>query len=148
MAKAATNMTEEQLGLPLPEVATPLGELFKRPKRKRRSSKKDPSALTEQQLMMILWDEDWEVSNQYQWTDNEILALREGMLIDRIRTLLDFRNGLETRSEIWRWIHSDEVAPFSFRVCVEACSDFIDYAEWRDELVNLIERKGKVPVAK
>jgi len=148
MAKAALAHTEEQLGLPLPEVDfTPLEELFQRPKRQRRRKKKSSEALTEQQLMMILWDDDWEIPNQYQWTDNEILALREGMLLDRIRTLLDFRNGLKTRLEIWDWIHSDEISPFSFRICVEACSDLVDYVDVRDQLVDLITRKGKVPVA-
>tara|TARA_R110001583_G_scaffold42134_12_gene134004 strand:- start:1701 stop:2183 length:483 start_codon:yes stop_codon:yes gene_type:complete len=105
-------------------------------------------ALTEKQLRMILWDADWEHPSQYVWTDNEILALREGMLLDRIRTLLDFRNGLETRLEIWEWIHSDEIAPFSFRPCVEACCNFVDHVELREQLVDLIKSKGKVPVAK
>ena len=138
---------EEQLGLPLPEVEMSLPvDSFLKPKRRYRRKGKKP-ALTEQQLNMILWDAEWELPNQYAWTDQEILALREGVLIDRLRTLLDLRNGLATRREAWEWLNSDDVEPFSFRICVEACSDLVDYVEVRDQLIDLVTRKGGIPVA-
>ncbi len=54
---------------------------------------------------------------RYEWTDMDVARLREGILIESLRSLGDGRQGEENRQETMSWIMSDDIAPFSFVVC-------------------------------
>ncbi len=51
------------------------------------------------------------------WSDTDVQTLRFGLLVDAIKLLRNPRAGADTRSGLLDWIESDEITPFSFRVC-------------------------------
>lgn len=51
------------------------------------------------------------------WTDEEVVALRDALLVDAIRSLFDSRQTEAYRQEILAWMLSDAVGAFTYRVC-------------------------------
>lgn len=78
---------------------------------------------------------------EYVWAEEDIETLREGVLSDALRTILDDRNGEALRSEIWEWIYSDEPLPFSFNVCARTAG--VDPEELRATFERMVARLGK-----
>ena len=70
------------------------------------------------------------------WTDDDVGALREGILREACHVLLDNRAGLSTRRDRWKWINDDSWTPFSFRACAAACD--VSYEELRESLESLM----------
>lgn len=73
-----------------------------------------------------------------EWSERDIQILQEGILFDALRSVLDRRNGQRTREELWSWIDSDAIHPFSFRVC--ASSVGADPDELREAFHMMAER--------
>ncbi|RME42314.1 MAG: hypothetical protein D6791_18045 [Chloroflexi bacterium] len=76
----------------------------------------------------------------YDWSDREVEIMREGLLFASLHDLCDARVAEWTREEIWEWIESDEIHPFSFRVCVAAYDASIDVQELRRHIRWLVEK--------
>jgi hypothetical protein len=74
------------------------------------------------------------------WSDTEIWQLREGILLDAIRVLLDGRVSTRLRKDVLSWIQNDELAPFCFRVCAMAV--VVDPDVLRDSIMWLLRRHG------
>ena len=74
------------------------------------------------------------------WSDTEIWQLREGILLDAIRVLLDGRVSTRLRKDVLSWIQNDELAPFCFRVCAMAA--VVDPDVLRDSIMWLLIRHG------
>ena len=74
------------------------------------------------------------------WSDTEIWQLREGILLDAIRVLLDGRVSTRLRKDVLSWIQNDEIAPFCFRVCSMAA--VVDPDVLRDSIMWLLRRHG------
>ncbi|MDM3817847.1 plasmid-related protein, partial [Proteus mirabilis] len=66
------------------------------------------------------------------WSDTEIWNLREGILLDAIRVLLDGRVSTRLRKDVLSWIHKDELTPFCLRVC--ALAAVVDPAVLRESI--------------
>jgi hypothetical protein len=62
------------------------------------------------------------------WTDSEIISLREFMLKRHVKLILDGRSKSVSSQEAWEWILSEDTHPFSFRVCIESLSKQIGLA--------------------
>lgn len=74
------------------------------------------------------------------WTDPEIWQLREGILVDAIRLLLDGRGSLRSRQEVMDWVQDDSPGPFCFRICAMAA--VVDPDNLRESLLWLLRRHG------
>lgn len=72
------------------------------------------------------------------WDDAAVGQLREGLLADAFRQILDGRVGPAAKARIREWIESDAIAPFSFRVCAEASG--LDPAALRATFHRTVER--------
>lgn len=108
-----------------------------------RATNKSHSASEDEEIELQLWlalplgpDEE-----KYIWTDSDIQILREEVLHDALRAALDGRNSDSLRSEIWEWIYSNELLPFSFRACAMAVG--VDPEELRDTFDRMAARTGK-----
>ncbi|KAA1053899.1 hypothetical protein [Azospirillum argentinense] len=51
------------------------------------------------------------------WTDQDLLALCETILVETMMSAVDGRSCDRTRAEAWKWIDSDDEQPFGFRIC-------------------------------
>ncbi|MDU7587350.1 MAG: hypothetical protein E7K47_08115 [Acidovorax sp.] len=102
-------------------------------------------AISEQlELFLDIPEEDdgW-VDNlplRYEWTEGDIAKLREGILMDALRSLGDGRQGKGSKQETIEWMMSDDIAPFSFVVC---CHSEGLIPERVREGVNAMLRKQK-----
>jgi hypothetical protein len=76
------------------------------------------------------------------WTDDDIDILREKLLFEACSIFLDKRAALGTRKDRWAWIMSDEVLPFSFKVCISAAG--VDCDRFRESLIDLCRRQGVI----
>lgn len=111
-----------------------------------RTPSKFRSASENEEIELQLWlelplspdDED------YVWTDHDIQILREEVLCDALRAAVDGRNGDAFRDEIWEWIYSGELLPFSFRACAMAVG--ADPEELRANFEQMAARLGKATV--
>lgn len=74
------------------------------------------------------------------WSDRDVQTLRFGLLVDAIKLLRNPRVGADTRSDLLDWIESDEMTPFSFRVCCLA--EGLDPDVLRD-LLNFQFKRGR-----
>ncbi len=74
------------------------------------------------------------------WSERDILQLREGILCNAIRVLLDGRVSQRVKNEMWLWIQDDNLAPFSFRLCALAAA--VDPDRLRDGIMWLIGRRS------
>ena len=75
------------------------------------------------------------------WDESLVLSLREGVLYDALQTVFDGRAMRESRSEALRWILSDGMGPFSYRVCCAAVG--VDPDELRESFVALGQHRGE-----
>lgn len=57
------------------------------------------------------------VQVKYDWTDEDIEKLREGILMEALHSLTDGRQSEASKAETIEWLKSDDIAPFSFVVC-------------------------------
>lgn len=76
------------------------------------------------------------------WTDEEILALQDGMLVDQLRLLADERTTAALRADLIAWIAAPmrnleqlKHAPFSFQACCAACG--VDFEEMRERTLAM-----------
>lgn len=98
------------------------------------SSQKQSYQHTSSQLEFLFEFDDAPVT----WSDTEIWQLREGILLDAIRVLLDGRVSTRLRKDVLSWIQNDELAPFCFRVCAMAA--VVDPDVLRDSIMWLLRR--------
>jgi hypothetical protein len=75
------------------------------------------------------------------WSDQEISALREAILLDALRTILGFRGRVVWREEAWAWIEAEDPHPFSFRVCAQAVG--ADPDDLRVSFARLVARSSR-----
>jgi hypothetical protein len=52
-----------------------------------------------------------------EWSDQAITDLREGLLWDNFRLLLDGRAGQIAKCDVMDWLMSSDITPFSFVTC-------------------------------
>jgi hypothetical protein len=83
---------------------------------------------------------DFEHKPGLAWSGTDVRALRFGLLVDAIKALENPRVGADTRSDLLDWIESDEMTPFSFRVCCLA--EGLNPDNLRD-LLNFRFKKGR-----
>jgi len=80
----------------------------------------------------------------FEWSEDDIAKARCVLLTDSINELSDNRTRAETCDEIWEWVASDRIHPFSFRVCVQAlCADLgisVEITEVRERIRWLVRR--------
>ena len=100
------------------------------------TSQKQSHQHTSAQLEFLFEFDDAPVT----WSDTEIWQLREGILLDAIRVLLDGRVSTQLRKDVLSWIQNDELAPFCFRVC--AMATVVDPDVLRDSIMWLLRRHG------
>ncbi|WP_420554463.1 plasmid-related protein [Neptuniibacter marinus] len=98
------------------------------------SSQKQSNQHTSAQLEFLFEFDDAPVT----WSDTEIWQLREGILLDAIRVLLDGRVSTRLRKDVLSWIQNDELTPFCFRVCAMAA--VVDPDMLRDSIMWLLRR--------
>jgi hypothetical protein len=79
------------------------------------------------------------------WDDEAIGQLRESLLADALREILDSRIGPVAKARIREWMESDAIAPFSFRVCAEASG--LDPAALRETFHRTVERAKQAATA-
>lgn len=102
-----------------------------RPKRKRISLKKAKNVEVSNEseldsLLPYLFPEDYpELQEQIDsinitWTSDDIDLLQQEILRSSINVLLDYRSGTQSRNEAYAWLMNDDVAPFSYRVCIRS----------------------------
>ena len=72
-----------------------------------------------------------------QWTDADIEYLREHMIMSQLKIIVDKRGGKVARQEAWEWVLSDEILPFSFRVCLSTLAINYGFVELIDENISL-----------
>ena len=61
-----------------------------------------------------------ELKKPTRWTEANVEMLRSKLLVTTVREIADRRTSKKVVTEVWDWILSDEVHPFSFRVCCES----------------------------
>lgn len=78
----------------------------------------------------------------FTWTEQECLAMMEGLLIDQLRLLADGRTAPEARAEIIAWVAEPKRklatlkhAPFSFQACCAAAG--VDFEEMRERTIRM-----------
>lgn len=81
--------------------------------------------------------------NQFEWTDEQLCAFRDGVLVAQLRLLNDERTTPQLRAELIEWIaapkRSDaelKYAPLSFQAC--CLSAGVDFEEMRERTLYLI----------
>lgn len=96
-----------------------------KPKIRAKSTKQessDNSALNS--LLPFLFPEDYpELQEQIDsinviWTDEDLELIEKKLLFSTFSVLLDYRSGVRSRDEAYAWLANDDIAPFSYRVCV------------------------------
>lgn len=76
-----------------------------------------------------------ELKKPTRWTEANVEMLRSKLLVTTVREIADRRTSKKVVTEVWDWILSDEVHPFSFRVCCE--SSDLDPLKMREALTSL-----------
>ncbi|KAA0576202.1 hypothetical protein FZ983_24425 [Azospirillum sp. B21] len=73
------------------------------------------------------------------WTDQDLVALCETILLETMAAAVDGRSCQRTRAEAWEWIDSDGEKPFGFRICAKALGADPDElrAMFRDQATKL-----------
>lgn len=75
------------------------------------------------------------------WTDEDIVRLRKGVLKKTLSLLADGRSCLRARTEALEWLMDDSIHPFSFRICCEAIE--VDAVSLRDKVLKMLKRSKK-----
>lgn len=77
-----------------------------------------------------------------EWTDQEIVCLQDGMLVDQLRLLADERTTVELREDLIAWIAAPrrslnalKAVPFSFQACCAAAG--VDFEEMRERTLAM-----------
>ncbi len=94
-----------------------------------------------------LFLEDWlAVSEDYapEWSDRDILALREGVLLEAVKTATGLSKTARWK-EAQAWIADDSLHPFSFCVCCAAIP--VNPDELRETLAEYAGRIRQEPTA-
>lgn len=77
-------------------------------------------------------------------TDEDIFEFRSGLLSRALRAVIDGRVSKASRREWWEWVASNEIAPFSFLVCVlEAGEGVVNPQELREVFASFVRRHHK-----
>ena len=78
-----------------------------------------------------------------EWTDEDILAIQEGFLIDNIKQAYQYKNFRRCSLfvEAMEWIMSEEKYGFSFNQCCAAIP--VDPDEFREAMLLLISKDSK-----
>lgn len=71
-----------------------------------------------------------------EWSADAISCLREAVLMDTLRNLTDGR-ATTAKEEAMEWMMSDEVHPFSFRICANEMG--MDHVEIRNRVLRMID---------
>lgn len=90
-------------------------------------------------LQLQLFDE--EKPDCIDWTENDVMGLREFLFHRSLSQLADHRANKETISEVIEWVYSDEMHPFSFIVCCAAIG--LDYDSVRDGISFCMKQMDK-----
>mgnify|MGYP001160576847 CR=1 FL=1 len=80
--------------------------------------------------------------NDFSWSDQEVCAFLDGMLVDQLRLLADERTTPELRADLIAWIAAPrrslqalKKAPFSFQACCAAVG--VDFEEMRERTLEM-----------
>jgi hypothetical protein len=81
--------------------------------------------------------------NQFEWTDPQLCAFRDGVLVAQLRLLNDERTTPRLRAELIAWIAAPKrsaaelkYAPLSFQAC--CLSAGVDFEEMRERTLYLV----------
>lgn len=81
--------------------------------------------------------------NQFEWTDEQLCAFRDGVLVAQLRLLNDERTTPRLRAELIAWIAAPKrsatelkYAPLSFQAC--CLSAGVDFEEMRERTLYLV----------
>lgn len=81
--------------------------------------------------------------NQFEWTDAQLCAFRDGVLVAQLRLLNDERTTPKLRAELIEWIAAPKrseaelkYAPLSFQACCLAAG--VDFEEMRERTLYLV----------
>lgn len=80
-------------------------------------------------------------TNTFKWSDDAISNIRERLLMSTLGSLTDGR-AVSAKTEAMEWMLSNEIHPFSFRVCADDMG--MSYIEIRDRvlcMIDTLERK-------
>jgi hypothetical protein len=90
-------------------------------KKPKRSYTRRLKVLQEQmEFMLAILDTPDDIGDvPIDWTDEDIEGIRHYMIVRHFRYILDGRSKISA-AEAWAWILSEEVHPFSFRVCLDS----------------------------
>lgn len=77
----------------------------------------------------------------YTWTDAGIDELKEGLMIESIRGLLDKRCSDKTWIDIYSWMVSDDLHPFSFKH-ISSHVMGADHERYRTAILELIKLRN------
>lgn len=72
---------------------------------------------------------------QEDWSDHEIMVIREELLWSSLHKLGDTRSGKAVKKDVMAWLVSTEDHPFSFTVCCQALG--FDADELRAEVLAM-----------
>lgn len=110
------------------------------PKRPRAPRRRLTASLFQMELELIIpTDEEF-----LEMTDEEIANLRANLLAKALRAVIDGRVSSAQRQEWWEWISTNEIAPFSYLVCVlEAGEGQVNPQELREVFASFVRRHHK-----
>jgi hypothetical protein len=84
--------------------------------------------------------------NQFEWTDQQLCAFRDGVLVAQLRLLNDERTTPQLRAELIEWIAAPKrnevelrTAPLSFQAC--CLSAGVDFEEMRERTLFLVAQQ-------
>lgn len=83
-----------------------------------------------------------QVSQAFYWTENGIDDLKEMLLIESVRSILDKRCSQVTWDDVIAWVRSDEAEnPFSFVRCVTEVMN-ADPERYREAVFDLVRTRN------
>lgn len=91
------------------------------------------------QPQLLLFDEV--ITECIDWTDDDVMGLREFLFHRSLSQLADHRTNGETISEVSEWVFSEEKHPFSFIVCCAAMG--LDYESVREGVSFCMKQMDK-----
>lgn len=87
---------------------------------KRKRTRRKMSVETQLELFeQLLEASDDEIETE-PWTEDDIISMREFMFRRHFRLIADRRTKEDMLREVWEWILSDDIHPFSFLVCLDS----------------------------
>jgi hypothetical protein len=61
-----------------------------------------------------------DVPEGFDWSDEDLVVMREGVLVSALTSLASGHTGSASRQESMEWLDSEELEPFSFNICALA----------------------------